>query len=327
MVALGLWWNGNTVSHNFVHNPFFRSRTLNRLFSGVLSLLLGFPQGIWRQAHLAHHAERRVQVRWTAGVIAETALVAAGAVTLGVVAPRFLAFVYAPGWLAGMALCALQGRLEHRGGAVVGHDSRLYNALLFNDGLHPEHHAHPGAHWSELPRVPRESARRSRWPAVLRWVEMLRPLDGLERVARRCRPLRAWVLARHRAALARLALAPPRTAVVVGGGILPRSAILLRERFPDAALTVLDREPAHLALAAPDLPEAVATRVETYDPAQPPDVDLVVIPLSFAGDRRTAYAHPPPHGALLVHDWIWRRRGTGTVVSWWLLKRMNVVRR
>src|SRR5712691_7016852 len=26
VIALGLWWNSNTISHNFIHKPFFRSR-------------------------------------------------------------------------------------------------------------------------------------------------------------------------------------------------------------------------------------------------------------------------------------------------------------
>ena len=32
VVALGLWWNSNTVAHCFIHRPFFRARALNRLF-------------------------------------------------------------------------------------------------------------------------------------------------------------------------------------------------------------------------------------------------------------------------------------------------------
>src|SRR2546430_13094789 len=36
---------------------FFRSATINRLFSAALSVLLGIPQTLWRERHLAHHAE------------------------------------------------------------------------------------------------------------------------------------------------------------------------------------------------------------------------------------------------------------------------------
>ena len=33
----------------------------------------------------------------------------------------------------------------------------------------------------------------------------------------------------------------------------------------------------------------------------------------------------PPAPAVLVHDWIWRARGTSLIVSWLLLKRLNLV--
>src|SRR5260370_7495160 len=56
VIAIGVWWNSNTISHNFIHRPFFRSRLLNLLFSAYLSVLLGIPQALWRQRHLAHHA-------------------------------------------------------------------------------------------------------------------------------------------------------------------------------------------------------------------------------------------------------------------------------
>src|SRR5689334_4276801 len=58
MVALGLWWNANSISHNFIHRPFFRTRILNSGFSCYLSLLLGVPQSLWRARHLTHHYER-----------------------------------------------------------------------------------------------------------------------------------------------------------------------------------------------------------------------------------------------------------------------------
>ena len=55
LVAVGLWWNANTISHHFIHRPIFRSRIMNAAFSGYLSLVLGFPQSFWRARHLAHH--------------------------------------------------------------------------------------------------------------------------------------------------------------------------------------------------------------------------------------------------------------------------------
>ena len=57
VVAILLWWNANTISHNFIHRPFFGTRPANRLYSAYLTLVLGFPQTLWRQRHLRHHAE------------------------------------------------------------------------------------------------------------------------------------------------------------------------------------------------------------------------------------------------------------------------------
>ena len=61
-----------------------------------------------------------------------------------------------------------------------------------------------------------------------------------------------------------------------------------------------------------------------FDPAEPCDFDLLIIPLSLVGDRRVIYEQPPAP-VVLAHDWIWRPRGTSVVVSWLLLKRLNLV--
>src|SRR5262245_25297378 len=105
LIALGLWWNANTISHNFVHLPFFRSRAVNAGFSAYLSLLLGFPQSLWAARHLAHH--RAEPFRWTLvrhAWITEGALVLALWAGLIAVVPRFFLVVYLPGWLLGLGL-------------------------------------------------------------------------------------------------------------------------------------------------------------------------------------------------------------------------------
>jgi hypothetical protein len=58
----------------------------------------------------------------------------------------------------------------------------------------------------------------------------------------------------------------------------------------------------------------------------PANFDLLTIPLALSSDRRAVYRRPPAP-AVLVHDWIWRPRGSSVVVSWLLLKRLNLVRR
>ncbi len=59
LIAIGLWWTANTVAHNFIHTPFFRSRALNRAYSLFLSALMGIPQSLWRDRHLRHHRDPR----------------------------------------------------------------------------------------------------------------------------------------------------------------------------------------------------------------------------------------------------------------------------
>jgi len=48
-------WNINSICHNFVHNPFFISDVLNRLFSFMQSIALGFSQTCYDCVHSRHH--------------------------------------------------------------------------------------------------------------------------------------------------------------------------------------------------------------------------------------------------------------------------------
>jgi fatty acid desaturase len=47
--------NFQCVSHNAIHNPFFSSDLLNRVFSVVNTLCIGVPQSLYRVHHLHHH--------------------------------------------------------------------------------------------------------------------------------------------------------------------------------------------------------------------------------------------------------------------------------
>src|SRR5580658_346218 len=109
IIAIGVWWNSNTIAHNFIHRPFFRSRGMNRLFSAALSVLLGIPQTLWRDRHLAHHAGIQWRLHVSRRLVAETALVISLWVALASRQPRFFLLVYLPGYLAGLGLCMLQG--------------------------------------------------------------------------------------------------------------------------------------------------------------------------------------------------------------------------
>ena len=54
------------------------------------------------------------------------------------------------------------------------------------------------------------------------------------------------------------------------------------------------------------------------------DAARVIVPLALVGNR-DAFYDDPPAAVVLVHDWIWRKRGESARVSWWLLKRVNRV--
>ena len=323
-IAVGLWWNANTISHRFIHRPFFRARKLNAAFSCYLSLLLGFPQSFWGARHLAHHGARdRFELR-LAVLDCSAVIVLWGA--LLVFAPTFLLRVYLPGFLIGLGLCYLQGHYEHARG-TVSHYGWLYNFLFFNDGYHVEHHTHPGMHWHSLPQVKAPVANVSRWPAVLRWLEIVN-LCTLERLAIMSPAIQRFVLKRHEAALRRLLseLPPVRRVGIVGGGLFPRTAIILKRLLPGASLALIDMSAENLAIARAFVDGELEFINKRFEPATQCDFDLLVIPLAFSGDRAEIYRRPPAR-VVLVHDWIWRPLGAGTVVSWLLLKRLNMVRR
>jgi len=55
LVILLTGTNYQCISHNFLHNPFFKSELSNQVFSLVNSLCLGLPQSLYREHHMNHH--------------------------------------------------------------------------------------------------------------------------------------------------------------------------------------------------------------------------------------------------------------------------------
>ena len=326
VVAVGLWWTANTVSHNFIHSPFFKSRGANRAYSIYLTALLGIPQSLWRDRHLRHHSGQERPLRWSRDVRIETGVVLVLWLCLAGAVPSFFLLVYLPGYLLGLGLCALQGHFEHARG-TTSHYGRFYNWCFFNDGYHVEHHLRPGEHWTRLPRQLAPGARRSRWPPVFRWLDGF-DLEWLERGVLRSTRLQRFVLRTHERAFRRLLsrLPPVRRVTIVGGGLFPRTALILQRLLPEAALTILEARLDHIEIAKRVLTGPIEFRHRSYDAGDAVEADLLIIPLAFLGDRRLVYRRP---GApvTLVHDWMWRTHPTGVSVSWLLLKRLNLVTR
>jgi hypothetical protein len=351
LLGVAMNWGSNTVSHIHLHAPLFRDDRANRAYGLYLSVLLGVPQSWWKLFHLAHHglldgpdapARRRLEREGFAELAALLALV----VPLAALAPLAFATVYAPAMLLGFLLCAIQGRQEHaRSDAGVDVHAPLYNRLWFNDGFHAAHHRAPAAHWTTLPSRASRDDVVSALPPTVRWLEavpalanaaLARVIDVLERATLGLAPVRRFLLATHarawRRVLATVDAGAIREVTIVGGGLFPRTALVLAALLPRAHLTILDAAPAHLARARRFLDEAGVTArfVEgTFDAghaATAGDADLLVVPLAFRGDRARLYAAPPAR-LVAVHDWLWRPRGRGARVSLLLLKRLNLVQR
>jgi hypothetical protein len=324
VIALGLWWNSNTIAHYFIHRPFFRAGALNVAFSLFLSVLLGVPQTLWRERHLAHHAGRDWRFHMSTRLAVEVFLILGLWSLLLLQNPAFFLFTYLPACAVGLLLCWLHGYYEHARG-TTSHYGKLYNLLFLNDGYHVEHHAHLAEHWTRLPHWTHPGISGSRWPAILRWLDTP-VLEMLERGVLHSHMLQRFVIWRHEAAFRRLLpkLTQVRQVAIVGGGLFPRTLLILERLLPQARFVVIDHSAANIARAQSMVNGDARFIHQTYAPSLVEGADLVVIPLSFIGDWEAIYQHPPA-SAVVIHDWLWRQRGQSTIVSWFLLKRMNLV--
>jgi hypothetical protein len=105
--------------------------------------------------------------------------------------------------------------------------------------------------------------------------------------------------------------------------------LVLRELLPEAQLKIVDASAENIQYARAFVNGDVEFSHAFYDPAHSgqslEDVDLLIIPLSFQGDRAGIYRQPPAR-IVLIHDWLWRRQEAGVVISLLMLKRLNLVR-
>jgi hypothetical protein len=143
--------------------------------------------------------------------------------------------------------------------------------------------------------------------------------------------LQQFVLQRHESAFRRLQPlwgVAPRQVMIVGGGLFPRTALVFRRIAPGVRIKIVDARMDHLEQARAWLDERVEVTCDFYESTQPASpagaADLLVIPLAFVGNKSDIYRRPPARH-VLVHDWIWRKRGHSVVISVLLLKRLNLV--
>ncbi len=54
-VAYTYLWNLQSISHNFIHNPFFANVWLNRAYSVLETMALGVPHVLYHHYHMNHH--------------------------------------------------------------------------------------------------------------------------------------------------------------------------------------------------------------------------------------------------------------------------------
>lgn len=325
VIGIGLWWNANTISHYFIHLPFFKSRALNKVYTVYLTLLLGVPQTLWHDRHLAHHSERPWRLIVTPMLLVETLAIGALWSSIVSVSPSFFWGTYIPGYVFGLFLCFIHGHYEHARG-TTSHYGKLYNCLFFNDGYHKEHHASPSNHWTVLPHRKACLTAGSRWPAPLRWLECV-SLDSLEHLVLRFPGLQRWVLAKHERALHQLIpnFRHVQKIGIIGGGLFPRTALIIRKLLPEVQINIFDASQESIDLAKPFLQSNVIFVHQYFDGSNVDGMDLLIIPLSLIGNRAEVYRQPAAP-LMLIHDWIWRPRGTSAVVSWAFLKRINLIR-
>jgi fatty acid desaturase len=56
LYAISVSWSINSISHNFIHNAYFKSQAVNAAFSMMLSLTIGFSQAMYHFVHMRHHS-------------------------------------------------------------------------------------------------------------------------------------------------------------------------------------------------------------------------------------------------------------------------------
>src|SRR6266498_3350345 len=160
--------NINGVGHNFIHNPFFRSKLINRLFGITQSIACCFSQTMYDAVHMQHHKgnsdrqDENGDLFW--GNI-ELSAFATTLLVMAIIVPtspihfinwRFMLF-FLPFWYLGHCFSYLNGYYRHYGANPdkpiawgVSSYGKIYNWLFFYNGYHAEHHFRPKVHWTKI---------------------------------------------------------------------------------------------------------------------------------------------------------------------------------
>jgi hypothetical protein len=140
--------------------------------------------------------------------------------------------------------------------------------------------------------------------------------------------LQRFVVRRHARALRKVIARVPdvQRVTIVGGALFPRTALALLDVAPHAHITVIDQSAENIAAAHAFLNGRIRWVQACFRSTEQSDADLLIIPLSYSGDRASLYRAPPAR-AVAIHDWLWHRGGRGFLVSVLLLKRINLVLR
>ena len=292
-IAIGLWWNANTIAHNFIHRPFFPQRARTARLLGVpQSACSAFRRASGAPASAASRRAPASPIRLTPAIAREARVSCSrSGPRMAVGSPSF-SLTDVPAGLGDRPRAVPAARPLR---TCARHDEplrpRLQLAVLQRRLPRRAPSAADRALDGARRRCTPGTRRASRWPAVLRWLDAF-GLEGLERlVLRSAAPAAFRARAHERAIRRRPRRRPDRfgRVTIVGGGLFPRTALVLRQSH--ARRGDHDRRRRRRVISRSRGRFSVTTFTSStapIRPARPIAADLVVIPLSFRGDRRAS---------------------------------------
>src|ERR1043166_2816283 len=148
--SVSISWNINGISHNFIHNPYFRSRLLNRLFSIMESITVCFGQVFYECIHMQHHKGNADRPDEQGDTVDWISIYKHGhdGEAEGAFKYTFLSFFREDPKTVFKELKRKNPREAFAWG--VSTYGKLYNWTWFYNGYHAEHHFRPKVHWTRM---------------------------------------------------------------------------------------------------------------------------------------------------------------------------------